>query len=82
MKNYICLPVAGGPMTLEMKAKFFGMDVWFHQNGVANVLSLGVITDLFHVVFDSEVENAFMSKWQKRSCGSLSSSAADFTTLT
>ena len=59
------LLTGGGPMTLEIKAKYFGMDVWFDPNGVANILSLGVVTDLFHVVFDSEVENAFYVKVAK-----------------
>ena len=59
------LLTGGGPMTLEIKAKFFGMDVWFDPNGVANILSLGVVANSFHVVFDSGMEDAFYVKVSK-----------------
>ena len=41
------------------------MDVWIDPDGVANILSLGVVSDMFPVVFDSEVENAFFVKVAK-----------------
>ena len=61
-KEKLNLLTGGGNVTINMKANFHGIDVWFDPKGVANILSLGLITDLFPVVFDSQVENALFVK--------------------
>ena len=34
--------------------------VWYHHQGIANILSLYRVTDIFHVEFDSRVNNNFI----------------------
>ena len=42
-----------------MMATFQGsLDVYFNPSGLANILSLGIISDLWRVTMDSTVENA------------------------
>ena len=33
--------------------------VWFHKNGIANILSLSLIKELYRVTFDSAADNVF-----------------------
>ena len=49
----------GGPTVQNMKAKFHDIDVWFDPNGIANILSLGLVSNTRRVLMDTWEENAF-----------------------
>ena len=48
----------GGPATHNMKTHFFGHEVWSDPTGLANILSLSLITNNFRVTVDSGTENS------------------------
>ena len=50
-----------GVMTTNMVGDLEGYGtVWFHRQGIANILYLYNVTDKFHVQFDSRTDNHFV----------------------
>lgn len=50
----------GGHMVSEMVGRFGDIDVWYNPKSIANILSLALIIDKHHVVFNSKTEHAFL----------------------
>jgi hypothetical protein len=57
----------GGHMDSQMVGRFGDIDVWYNPNSIANILSLALIVDCYHVTMDSRVEHAFILWLDKES---------------
>ena len=45
-------------------------EVWYHPNGIANILSLASVRNMFRVTFDSKNENEF-TLWKDDGCNKI-----------
>ena len=53
------LHTSGGILDTNQKGQFGGLSVWFNPRCLANILSLALVSELFRVTLDTEIENAF-----------------------
>ena len=53
------LHTSGGILDTNQKGHFGGLSVWFNPRCLANILSLALVSELFRVTLDTEIENAF-----------------------
>ena len=51
---------SGGHLDNTQEADFGSIRVWLNENGIANILSLGLVTDDYRVTMDSDVDNALI----------------------
>ena len=53
----------GGTARTNLAGRLPGLDnetIWFHRNGIANVISLALVKEHFRVTFDSAAGNTFV----------------------
>ena len=58
--EFLRLHSTGGHLDTHQKGKFGGFTVWYNPNSLANILSLGLVTDQYRVTMDSSLENALI----------------------
>ena len=58
--NCLRLYSSGGHLGTHQKGKFRVFEVWYNPKYLANILTLGLLTEQYLVTLDSEDENAFL----------------------
>ena len=50
----------GGHLDSKQKAKFDNISTWFNPKCLANILSLALVSDMYRVTMDTDVENCLV----------------------